>query len=413
MRRLHTLSRTLVAATALAVAGCLSGGDGSPSSESGRTSTATSSSTTTATTPSSPRPTTLSSTDTTTSACVRQVRGGMSPTQRAGQLIMGAVTPGSSDAVVTHVVERGLGGAFYLGGWEGARSVSSTSRRLQQAAPTVEGTTVGLLVAADQEGGQVQQLTGTGFTQMPSAVEQSRVPNLRSSARTWGTELRDAGVNVNLGPVADTVPATIGRDNAPIGALDRQYGSTPRSVASGASAFTRGMLDAQVQPVVKHFPGIGRIRANTDFSSTGTSDRTMTREDPHLRPFAASIRAGARMVMVGTASYPRIDGTTPAVFSKEIVTGMLREDLGFDQVVVSDDVGVAESVAATPVGRRATQFVAAGGDVMLTAQPSQIPTMVEALTTKAAEDPGFARDVDASVTRVLTLKEEMGLLGCG
>ena len=117
--------------------------------------------------------------------------------------------------------------------------------------------------------------------------------------------------------------------------------------------------------------------------------------------------------MVGSAHYSKIDGETPALFSKKIVDGMLREDLGFDGVVITDDVGAAEAVAATPVGARATKFIAAGGDIVLTADPGQVPTMVSAIESRAKGDPAFARQVTASVTRVLTLKEGMGLLRCG
>ena len=117
--------------------------------------------------------------------------------------------------------------------------------------------------------------------------------------------------------------------------------------------------------------------------------------------------------MVGSARYSKIDGETPALFSQKIVTGMLREDMDFDGVVITDDVGAAKAVAATPVPERATKFVAAGGDIVLTADPSQVPTMVSAIETKAKGDTAFGKQVTASVTRVLALKEDMGLLRCG
>ncbi|WP_114203056.1 glycoside hydrolase family 3 N-terminal domain-containing protein [Janibacter anophelis] len=337
----------------------------------------------------------------------------MTPTQQAGQLIMAAMQPGPATSLDPAISQQGLGSMLYLGGWQGSSTVAAASSHLQEVSPTVDGTKVGMLVAADQEGGEVQQLTGEGFTELPSGLEQAQDPDLRSSAKAWGAELERAGVNVNLAPVADTVPAEIGRANEPIGKWGRQYGSTPQAAGKGALAFARGMQDAGVEPTVKHFPGIGRITGNTDLTATGISDTTATTKDPYLAPFAQNIEGGTRIVMVGSAHYPKIDGETPALFSDKIVTGMLREDLGFDGVAITDDVGAAKAVAATPVGERATKFIAAGGDIVLTADPAQVPTMVTAIQDEAKGDPAFAQQVTASVTRVLTLKEDMGLLRCG
>lgn len=423
--RTRHLPRIAASVAVLALVGCGAGSDetASSTSESSTSESSTSSSGGSSTTKggegsSTTSPTSSDSSSSTAggpkaSSCVTGVRDAMSESQQAGQLIMAAMQPGPATGLDPYISGQGLGSMLYLGGWEESGTVKAASDHLQQAAPTVDGTKVGMLIAADQEGGEVQQLTGTGFTEMPSGLEQAQDADLRGSAKAWGTELKNAGVNVNLAPTADTVPDDIGRANEPIGKWGRQYGSTPEAAGKGATAFARGMQDAGVQPTAKHFPGIGRITGNTDLTAEGTSDETATTKDPYLAPFADTIESGTKIIMVGSARYPKIDGDTPAVFSEKIVDGMLRDDLGFDQVVVTDDVGVAESVAATPVGERATKFVGAGGDIVLTAEASQVPTMVEALTTKAKQDKAFATKMDASVTRVLTLKEDMGLLGCG
>ncbi len=327
---------------------------------------------------------------------------------------MVAMSPGPVTSLDAPIAEQGLGSMLYLGGWQNASTVKAASTHLQQVSPTVDGTKVGMLVAADQEGGEVQQLTGDGFSTMPSGLEQAQLPNLRSSAKAWGAELKGAGVNVNLAPVADTVPKSVGRANEPIGKWGREYGSTPDAAGAGALAFSRGMLDAGVQPTVKHFPGIGRITGNTDLTDQGINDTEMTTKDAHLAPFAQSIdEGGAKIVMIGSARYSKIDGQTPAMFSSKIIKGMLRGDLDFDGVVITDDVGAAKAVSATPVGERATKFVAAGGDIVLTADPGQVGTMVSALETEAKQDTTFSRQLETSVTRVLTLKQDMGLLRCG
>jgi beta-N-acetylhexosaminidase len=116
-------------------------------------------------------------------------------------------------------------------------------------------------------------------------------------------------------------------------------------------------------------------------------------------------------MMMSTAIYALIDPGTPAAFSSTIVTGILRQRLGFSGVIISDDLGAAAQVAATPVGQRAVDFVAAGGDLVLTVVASQTPAMTAALLARASTDPSFKSQVDAAALRVLRLKQAAGLLG--
>ena len=116
--------------------------------------------------------------------------------------------------------------------------------------------------------------------------------------------------------------------------------------------------------------------------------------------------------MVSSAFYPKLDPSNQAMFSKAVVTGLLRERLGFDGVVITDDVGAAKAVAAVPVGARATRFISAGGDIVLTARATQAPVMLKAIATKRAASPAFAAQVDAAAARVLDLKADLGLVKC-
>jgi beta-N-acetylhexosaminidase len=115
--------------------------------------------------------------------------------------------------------------------------------------------------------------------------------------------------------------------------------------------------------------------------------------------------------MMSTAIYARIDPGTPAAFSSKIVTGLLRQRLGFSGVIISDDLGAAAQVAATAVGQRAVDFVAAGGDLVLTVVASQASIMAAALLARASSDPAFKAQVDAAALRVLRLKQAAGLVG--
>ncbi len=330
--------------------------------------------------------------------------------------MVGLQASASSRGLARQVAGQHLGGVVYLGGWEGADAVSAASRRLQSAATAKTTGGVKLLIAADQEGGQVQRLKGPGFSRMPSARTQATLgaPALQAAVTSWSKEVANAGVNVNLAPVADTVPTSVGADNDPIGRLRRDF-NPGDAQANGRDvvAFVKGSLAAGVAPTVKHFPGLGRVTGNTDLTAAGTTDRTTSATDSYVEPFAAGVGAGAPLVMISSARYPRIDADNLAMFSPAVISELLRDRLGFDGVVITDDVGAARAVAHVPVGERATWFLAAGGDIVLTAQPAQAKTMIAAVSARMAKDATFARQVEASVLRVLDLKVRLGLVPCG
>jgi beta-N-acetylhexosaminidase len=114
--------------------------------------------------------------------------------------------------------------------------------------------------------------------------------------------------------------------------------------------------------------------------------------------------------MPSTAYYSRIDPRHPAAFSATVLQGLVRRQLGFRGVIVSDDLGSAKQVARWTPGQRAVSFIDAGGDLVLTVDASVIPAMVRAVTARMASSPAFARKVDAAALRVLTAKQRMGLL---
>jgi beta-N-acetylhexosaminidase len=337
-----------------------------------------------------------------------QVFEGMTERQRVGQLLMvDCPTSGVSAATSAAIAQYDVGSVILDGtSYAGVAAIRSVTDQLQ----SIAGRHVGLLVATDQEGGLVQRLRGAGFTSIVSAVQQGTIPRatLQGYAQGWGEQLRRAGVDVNLAPVLDTVPAGFG-SNPPIGDLDREFGHTPAVVTAHGLAVARGMAAAGVAATVKHFPGLGRVRGNTD-TTAGVTDSVTTRDDPYLAPFRAAVQAGVPFVMMSTAIYSLIDPGTPAAFSSTIVTGMLRGDLGFHGLVISDDLGAAKQVSGYPVGQRAVDFVNAGGDVVLTVDASVVSQMTGALLSRANSDAAFRAKVDAAALLVLQEKQRLGLL---
>lgn len=410
MRRRGCL--VIIAAAAALVTGCSTGSSPSPSAASTPATTPTSgSATVTPTQPDSSAPASTPSTPTSspTPTSPAQIEfATMTTRERVGQLFMvDCPSAGVSQAAIT-AVTRYHAGSVILDrnsdlGVVRTGAVTSRLQRLVARGPR-------LFIATDQEGGLVQRLQGPGFVSIPSALEQGQEQphQLELDTTVWGGQLHAAGVNLDLAPVLGTVPAGFG-SNPPIGDLDREYGHTPGVVSVHGVAVLKGLAAAGVDATAKHFPGLGRVRGNTDTAS-GVEDSVTTAHDPYLAPFAAAIKAGVPFVMMSTAIYTRIDPHNPAAFSKTIVTGILRDRLGFHGVVISDDLGNAKQVSGYPVGSRAVRFIAAGGDMVLTVVPGQIPTMESAVLARMKRDPAFADQVDAAVLRVLHAKQAAGLL---
>lgn len=339
--------------------------------------------------------------------CVSGVLGAMDLAQQVGQLfITGVSSTAPTAAQLSLIGSRHLGGVILMGhtsqGGAATRAVTST---LQAHATSTAGTA--LFVAVDQEGGSVQVLTGPGFTTMPTALAQGGLATgtLRADAAGWGRQLLDAGVTLNLAPVLDTVPASLGTANKPIGFYHREFGFTPAVVGSHGSAFAAGMADARIQATGKHFPGLGRVRDNTD-TTFGVTDTVTTRGDAYLQPFTAAVPA----IMVSEATYSRIDGRR-AVFSPTVLQTMLRGDLGFQGVIISDSMSAAAVADLTPAAR-ATSFLTAGGTVVLDTNSADIPAMVDAVVAKANTDSAFRSTVTEDARLVLTAKYAAGLVSC-
>lgn len=372
-----------------------------------------------ATAPSTPTPTPAATTTTPTASaapsCARRVLAGMSVAQRIGQLfLMGLADDRPGPAELDAIRSQHIGSVWFTAvtsiGVAGVRRIADAIQAQASAAATAG---VGFFVAANQEGGLIQALTGPGFAPIPSAVAQGGLSPqaLETDAMGWGLALRAAGVNLDFAPVFDVVPPGTDATNQPIGVLRREYGHDPRTAGTHAAAFVRGMARAGVATTAKHFPGLGRVVGNTDVAA-GVVDDTTTAADPYLGSFRMGIAAGVPFVMVALATYTRIDPDRLAAFSPLVIGGLLRRDLGFAGVVMSDDLGATAAVTAIAVGRRAVDFLLVGGDLIVSKTADATVAMTGAVGARAAADPGFASRVDDAALRVLEAKQAAGLLPC-
>ena len=332
----------------------------------------------------------------------------MTMEQRVGQLFMVAADANGASAATLSALSNYHVGNAYLSGRStaGTGATAAVVRRLtQRVSPGTTGN-VKLLVGTDQEGGYVQVLSGPGFSKIPTGLSQgSQAPaTLHANALAWGRQLAVAGVNLNLAPVLDTVPsAAFAPTNAPIGYYEREYGYTPQTVTSHGLAFASGMTQANLVTAVKHFPGLGRVTANTD-TSRNVHDTVTTSNDAYLQPFQAAVSAGTGIVMVSSAYYDRIDASHIGPFSATIMQTMLRGNLGFNGVILSDDLCNAQQLAPWTQATRATSFFSAGGSMLLCANPANIPAMYNAVLSRAQSNSGFRGVVNAAALKVLQLK---------
>jgi beta-N-acetylhexosaminidase len=292
--------------------------------------------------------------------------------------------------------------------------VLALTQELQSLA--IEENGIGRLIATDQEGGLVQRLNYvSGFTLMPaeSFVGETESPDLiRRYGQMVGEELLAVGVNWNMAPVLDV---NTNPDNPVIGSLGRSYGATPELVETAGVAFIEGLHDAGVAATGKHFPGHGSTTEDSHHSLPYVTEDRATLEAIDLVPFQAAIDHGVDAIMPAHVVYDALDPSgLPATVSEPIQTGLLRGELGFDGVIVTDDLGMAGITELFDPGEAAVRAVLAGADMLTCVRMPDFPgscspEMIETIRDGLIEAVNSGRiseeRIDESVERITALKE--------
>ena len=287
------------------------------------------------------------------------------PEQRAGQHLMGGF-PGTSPplSLLERIGAGRLGGGIlFKRNIESAAQLPDLTHPLQRAAAR-SPLGLPLLIAIDEEGGRVSRLS-TDFTLLPPARNLGRIgdPGLaRAAARVVGAELRAVGVNVDFAPVLDLLTNP---ECTVIG--DRAFGEAPAAVSVLGAAFITGLQETGVAACAKHFPGIGSMAPDpheTLPSSDLSLDDLRGRElIPFRSAFAPGLPGGgAATVMAAHALFARIDPERPASLSPRFLRDLLRREMGFGGLAVTDDL---EMGAIADAGRAAWESLRAGADLAL------------------------------------------------
>ena len=232
------------------------------------------------------------------------------------------------------------------------------------------------LIGLDQEGGQLMALT-EGVTELPGnmALGATRSPELAEQiGRVLGRELRAMGINMNFAPSADV---NVNPANPVVGT--RSFGEDPALVADLAAAMIRGMQAEGVAATAKHFPGHGDVSLDSHYDLSVVPHARERLDAVELRPFRAAIEAGVKAVMTAHVLYPALDADLPATLSPAILTGLLRRDMAFDGLIITDamDMAPAARYGALAGARMALE---AGADlVMLAHLPDQLALVRDTL----------------------------------
>ena len=219
-----------------------------------------------------------------------------------------------------------------------------------------------LLVLVDHEGGRVHRLPAP-FTRFPPAAAVGRAgrPELAGAvARAMARELRAAGFDSGLTPVLDCLTDPAG---TVIG--DRAYGADPDTVAACGVAFVEAARAEGLIPVSKHFPGHGRTAVDSHLGLPDVKAPLAVLEATELHPFRAALRAGCPAALIAHVRYAALDPELPASLSPAVITDLLRGRLGFDGLVLSDDLEMHAVARSWGVAAAAVRFLRAGGDLAL------------------------------------------------
>lgn len=335
----------------------------------------------------------------------------------AQMLLVGFRGETLKDAAITvaDIRDRGLGGIL-LFDYDAPtkryhRNVASPAQLRALVHGLRDAASVPLLVAIDEEGGQVDRLKARyGF---PATVSEATLGQrddatyTRRRAKAIGETLRGLGIDLDLAPVVDV---DVNPTNPVIGALDRSFSADPDVVAQQGAAYLAGLHDAGIAGSLKHFPGHGSSTADTHL---GWVDVTATWTDRELDPFRELIAQGvADTVLVAHVFDSKLDPKYPASLSTKVIDGMLRGDLGFDGVVITDDLQMGAIREAYGYPTAVERAILAGADILTIAneqvfEPRIVSTTIDLID--AAVDAGRIPEsrIDESWARIAALKSRL------
>jgi beta-N-acetylhexosaminidase len=333
----------------------------------------------------------------------------MTVDQKIGQLLMLGFVGSSAADASSLISTYAPGSIVFVNNTNDPSQTRALTQGLQSLAGQA-GAGIPLFIAIDQEGGQVERLK-TGVTYFPSkltlgATSDVQMAQLEGSIE--GKELRALGINMNLGPVLDV---DSNPSNPIIGAFQRSISADPETVANLGGAYIDALQSQQVVAVAKHFPGHGATTSDSHVALPTLAFSLDYLRAHDLVPFRDVVgEVGA--VMTAHISYSNIDPSRPSSLSPTIVQGVLRNELGYDGLVMTDDMGAMAAITANyRPGQAAVQAIEAGNDIAVIVGDKARQDEAFRAIRQAVTSGGISTDrLDQSVRRVLLAKAKFGVL---
>jgi len=324
--------------------------------------------------------------------------------QLIGQKLVVRMSGTTASAALLARIERGEVGGVIL--FQANIGTPAALRRLTaslQAAATRGGQPT-LLIGVDQEGGKIKRIPWAPPTVTPAEMGRDGRPSVaRDQGLATASALRDLGINVDLAPVAD-VPSGQGSF---MEAAGRTFSKSPATVSALADAFAAGLEAGGVIPALKHFPGIGLATQDTD-SHGVVIEASKGDLGAGLQPYQAAIAERIPLIMLSNATYPAYDATNAAGWSSAIGDALLRREMGFDGVTITDSLDGTAKARGVSSGDLAELAAKAGTDLLLVTGTEGTSAAVFERLVGGLEDGSLDRStLAASYERILALKASL------
>lgn len=332
----------------------------------------------------------------------------LSISEKVGQLIIAGMDGTEVDEAAKELIRTyNVGGfIFYSANIKKENEAVQLFNDLRQL-NTQQKSGVPLFMSVDEEGGKVSRMPPT-FKKIPSAKKVGDTKNEQLATqigKVIGDQLQSFGLNMDYAPVLDV---NSNPKNPVIG--DRAYGNEINIVSQMGIAVMKGLQERNIIPVVKHFPGHGDTSVDSHIGLPIVNHNLKRLRELELVPFKQAIAKGADAVMIAHILMPEIDKDAPASFSSIIIHDLLREELGFTGVVISDDMTMGAITEHYDMGEAAVKFIQAGGNVVLVGHGMEnIQSVVKALTEAVQQGEITPQMLDERVTQVLQLKQKYQL----
>lgn len=338
------------------------------------------------------------------SAPVAERLGQMAPQALADQVLLVGFDGTDATAPFLDEVRTHQFGGILVGSRNWTDSITGTALVSALRAAGREGERIPPLLTSDQEGGEFRALAD-----LPPERTELEIGNAgdERAAESWAQDaaaaLRTAGFDLDLFPVADVATLT-----SPLG--DRAFSDDTRTVSDLTVAALRGCRDAGLACAPLHFPGLGAASQDTDRGPATVSLDEASLASRDLPPFEAAFKAKAPAVVLSLAFYAAYDPVTPGALSSPIATGLLRDQLGYDGVAISDDLDAGAVRSSYSVRHAAVAALAAGADLLQIDSPDDIDPARNAILDALSSGDLTNERLEEAAGRVLELKRKLGLL---